>query len=67
MDSRFLSGISLDANGARTTMYFLASIPVRRQQSIVPSLTPPSVPRPMMPMTAATITMMESEVMRTLP
>ncbi len=48
-------------------MYFLASIPVRRQQSIVPSLTPPRVPRPTMPMTAAMITMMESEVMRTLP
>lgn len=48
-------------------MYFLASSPVRRQQIIVPSLTPPRVPRPMMPMTAAMITMMESEVMRTLP
>lgn len=48
-------------------MYLLASSPVRRQQIIVPSLTPPRVPRPTMPMAVAMITMMESEVMRTLP
>ncbi|MDO5852520.1 MAG: hypothetical protein Q4Q62_00330 [Thermoplasmata archaeon] len=52
---------------AKCFMYCLASRPVMMQHSTVPSLTPPSVPRPIRPMTAAMMTMELSDATRTLP
>ena len=67
MDPRSLSGTSFEVNGARTFIYLLATTPVSRQQRIVPSLTPPKVPRPTMPISAAMTTIVVSDVTRTFP
>ncbi len=57
----------MDVRAEKCLMYHLATIPVRMQHMTVPSLTPPRVPNPMIPMTAAMMTMVVSEVTRTLP
>ena len=67
MEPRSLSGTSLDVNGARNFIYLLATTPVSRQHRIVPSLTPPKVPRPTMPIRAAMTTIVVSEATRTFP
>ena len=67
IESRFFPGTSLDVRAEKCLMYHLATIPVRMQHMTVPSLTPPRVPNPTIPMTAAMTTMVVSELTRTLP
>lgn len=67
MDVRSLPGTRNAVSPAKCFMYCLASRPVMMQHSTVPSLTPPSVPRPIRPMTAAMMTMELSDATRTLP
>lgn len=57
----------MDVRAEKCLMYHLATMPVRKQHRMVPSLTPPRVPSPISPMTAAMTTMVVSEVTRTLP
>lgn len=57
----------MDVRAEKCLMYHLATMPVRMQHMTVPSLTPPRVPNPTIPMTAAMTTMVVSDVTRTLP
>ncbi len=67
MESRFFPGTSLDVRAEKCLMYHLATMPVRMQHMTVPSLTPPRVPNPTIPIIAAMTTMVVSDVTRTLP
>lgn len=62
-----MPGTRTEVSRERCDMYCLATMPVRRQHRMVPSLTPPRLPSPTMPMSADTTTMLVSEVTRTFP